>query len=67
MKAVKAYIKPHRLSAGTLAWHETEGLSGMRVSDIRGFAPVSDSRCRFVGAPLVSRHNRKARPCYGSY
>ncbi len=37
MKAIKAYIKPHRLSAVTLALHKMQGLSGMSVSDIRGF------------------------------
>ena len=37
MKEIKAYIKPHRLSAVTLALHKLEGLSGMSVSDSRGF------------------------------
>ena len=37
MKEIKAYIKPHRLSAVTLALHKMEGLSEMSVSDIRGF------------------------------
>ena len=34
---IKAYIKPHKLSAVTLALHRVEGLSGMSVSDTRGF------------------------------
>lgn len=37
MKQVKAYIKPHRLSDVTLALHKVEGLSGIAVSDGRGF------------------------------
>ncbi len=37
MKEIKAYIKPHKLSAVTLALHRVEGLSGMSVSDARGF------------------------------
>jgi nitrogen regulatory protein P-II 1 len=36
MKEVRAYIKPHRLSAVTLALHEIEGLTGLSVSDVRG-------------------------------
>jgi len=37
MKEIKAYIKPHKLSAVTLALREIEGLSGMSVVDVRGF------------------------------
>ncbi len=37
MKEVKAYIKPHKLSAVTLALHKVEGLTGMSVVDVRGF------------------------------
>ncbi len=37
MKEIKAYIKPNRLSAVTLALHEVEGLTGMSVVDVRGF------------------------------
>ena len=37
MKAIKAYIKPHKLSAVTLALRKVAGLSGMSVSDVRGF------------------------------
>ncbi|MFQ5569511.1 MAG: P-II family nitrogen regulator [Rhodothermales bacterium] len=37
MKEIKAYIKPHKLSAVTLALHKVEGLTGMSVSDVRGF------------------------------
>ena len=37
MKAIKAYIKPHKLSEVTLALRKVAGLSGMSVSDVRGF------------------------------
>lgn len=37
MKEIKAYIKPHKLSAVTLALHRVEGLSGMSVTTARGF------------------------------
>ncbi len=37
MKLITAYIKPHRLSDVTLALHRIEGLSGISVSDGRGF------------------------------
>lgn len=37
MKEIKAYIKPHKLPAVTLALHKIEGLSGMSVVDVRGF------------------------------
>lgn len=37
MKKISAYIKPHRLSAVTLALHQVAGLSGMSVSNMRGF------------------------------
>lgn len=37
MKEIKAYIKPHKLSAVALALHKVEGLTGMSVVDGRGF------------------------------
>lgn len=37
MKEIKAYIKPHKLSAITLALHDVKGLTGMSVVDVRGF------------------------------
>ena len=37
MKEFKAYIKPHKFSDVTLALHKVEGLTGMSVSDMRGF------------------------------
>ena len=37
MKEIKAYIKPHKLSEVTLALHQMEGLTGMSVTDVRGF------------------------------
>jgi len=37
MKAIIAYIQPHKLQSVTLALHHVEGLSGVSVSDVRGF------------------------------
>ena len=37
MKEIKAYIKPHKLSGVTLALHHVEGLTGMSVSEVKGF------------------------------
>lgn len=37
MKEVKAYIKPHKLSQVSEALHKVKGLTGMSVSNVRGF------------------------------
>ena len=37
MKKITAYIKKHKLQKVTLALHRVEGLTGMSVTDIRGF------------------------------
>ena len=37
MKQITAYIKPHKLSDVTLALHQVEGLSGMSVTEGKGF------------------------------
>ena len=37
MEEIKAYIKPHKLSAVTLALHKIDGLTGMSVMPMRGF------------------------------
>jgi len=37
MKEIKAYIKPHMLSKVTRALQKVEGLTGMSVTDVRGF------------------------------
>jgi len=37
MKQIKAYIKPHKLSEVTLALHQVKGLTGMSVTEVRGF------------------------------
>lgn len=46
MKEIKAYIKPHKLSTVTLALHKIKGLTGMSVTDGRGFG-----RGRITEAP----------------
>ncbi|MFQ5444205.1 MAG: P-II family nitrogen regulator, partial [Nitrospinales bacterium] len=37
MKEIKAYIKPQKLSAVTLALHEIENLTGVSVVQVKGF------------------------------
>ncbi len=37
MKEIKAFIKPHKLSDVTLALHRIEGLTGISVSETKGF------------------------------
>lgn len=37
MKLIIAFIKPHTLEDVTLALHQIDGLSGVSISDIRGF------------------------------
>jgi nitrogen regulatory protein P-II 1 len=37
MKEIKAYIKPHKFGAVTLALHGIEGLTGMSLTEVRGF------------------------------
>ena len=37
MNKIEAFIKTHRLDEVTLALHRVEGLSGMTVTDARGF------------------------------
>lgn len=37
MKEIKAFIKPHKLDDVVLSLHRIEGLSGLSVSEIRGF------------------------------
>ena len=37
MKKIEAFIKAHRLDDVTLALHHVEGLTGMTVSEARGF------------------------------
>ncbi len=37
MKAIAAFIKPHKLGDVTLALHGLDGSTGMTVTDVRGF------------------------------
>jgi nitrogen regulatory protein P-II 1 len=37
MKEIKAYIKPHKLTVVMLALHQIEGLTGVSISDVRGY------------------------------
>ena len=55
MKEIKAYIKPHKLAEVTLALHQIEGLTGMSVTDGRGFGRSrgKDARYRIVEGPVA--------------
>lgn len=44
MKEIKAYIKAHKLETVTLALHRVEGLTGMSVSEVRGFGRSRETR-----------------------
>jgi nitrogen regulatory protein PII len=50
MKEIKAYIKPYKLSEVTLALHQVKGLTGMSVTDVRGFGHTRsiDARHRTI-------------------
>lgn len=37
MKEIKAYIQPHKLTAVEHALHKIDGLTGMSVTEIKGF------------------------------
>ena len=37
MKCVEAIIKPHKLSAVSLALHRCEGVNGVTVAEVRGW------------------------------
>ncbi|MBW1788657.1 MAG: P-II family nitrogen regulator [Deltaproteobacteria bacterium] len=41
MKEIKAFIKPHKLSDVTLALHKLEGMTGMSVSNVKGFGRLT--------------------------
>ena len=46
MKEIKAYIKPHKMPDVTLALHRINGLTGMSVTEIKGFgrSQIKDDR-----------------------
>ena len=48
MKTIVAFIKPHKLADVTLALQKLEDLSGMTVTDVRGFG-----RTRAEGSPDI--------------
>lgn len=50
MKEIKAYIKPHKLADVTRGLHKVKGISGMSVTDVRGFGRgrAKDSPHRIV-------------------
>ncbi len=60
MKEIKAYIKPHKLDAVTIALHKIEGLTGMSVTEIKGFGrgrgKTDDSPKKTEGDHLSFEH-----------
>ena len=44
MKKIEAFLKEHRLDKVSLALHHVEGLTGMTVTDARGFGRGRTSR-----------------------
>ena len=40
MKTIKAFIKPHKLNNVTIALRKIEGLTGITVTDVKGFGRV---------------------------
>lgn len=44
MKKIEAFLKEHRLDKVSLALHHVEGLTGMTVTDARGFGRGQTSR-----------------------
>jgi len=55
MKRIVAFIKPHKLQAVTLALHKVGGMTGMSVTDGRGFGrlPLREPDKIFDFAPHV--------------
>ncbi len=54
MKLIKAFIQPHKLTDVTLALHGVSGITGMTVSDVRGWGrgrhrDLKDHPDKFVG------------------
>ena len=61
MKAIVAIIKPHKLADVTLALHNLEGLTGMTVTDVRGFGRTRAEGLADVVPDDVADFVRKTR------
>ena len=63
MKEIKAFIKPHKLSDVTLALHKLEGMTGMSVSNAKGFGRLTLRKADqvmdffpYVRIEIIGRH-----------
>ncbi len=61
MKAIVAIIKPHRLAYVTLALHKLEGISGMTVTEVRGFGTTRAQGSSEIVPDDVADFVRKTR------
>lgn len=52
MKEVRAYIKPRMLGKVVQALHELEGLTGLSVSEVRGYGRTRDGMARVVAGEV---------------
>lgn len=70
MQEIKAFIKNHKLEAVTLALHRISGISGLSVSDVRGFgrskAHISAAKPIDGAADFVS-HVKIELVCHDQY
>lgn len=70
MQEIKAYIKQHRLEAVTLALHRVDGISGMSVSEVRGFGrgkAHSSAENPIGGADEFVRHVKVEIVCHDRF
>lgn len=69
MQEIKAYIKARRLEPVTLALHRLDGITGMSVSDVRGFGRSkahSSATHPIEGASEFSEHVKVEIVCRDS-
>lgn len=69
MQEVKAYIKARKLESVTLALHRLDGVSGMSVSEVRGFGrgkAHSSATHPIEGASEFSEHVKVEVVCQDS-
>lgn len=67
MQEIKAYIKARRLEPVTLALHRLDGITGMSVSDVRGFGRSkahSSATHPIAGASEFSEHVKVEIVCH---
>lgn len=67
MQEIKAYIKQHKLEAVTLALHRVDGVTGMSVSEVRGFGRSkahSSAENPIGGADEFVRHVKVEIVCH---